>query len=117
MTSRPFATVLASTARELETLAALATDIDRAIGQLTVTLTIDGRTNATLQKVDLLRQSLECIALYVNNLVGQLNDTNQIDPATAAASLTLRDLACKLAGDKEVGLPAEQSTGQDVCFF
>jgi len=117
MTPEAFATVLASTARELETLAGLAADIDHAIGQLSVPATIGGRATESLQRIDLLRQSLECIALYVNNLARQLKETNHINPASAAESLALRDLARNLASPGQIDSAAEQTTCQDVCFF
>ena len=117
MTEKPFATVLESMARELDRLANLAGHIDTAVGRVPISADLSGDTLAALQRVDFLRQSLECLTVYVGNLAGQINDTVVVSPAIAAATLPLRNLADDLAGKSGPDNHAMHVDGHDTCFF
>jgi hypothetical protein len=117
MTEKPFATVLESMARELDRLANLAGHIDTAVGRVPISADLSGDTLAALQRVDFLRQSLECLTIYVGNLSGQVNDTIFVNPASAAAALPLRDLAHDLVGNAGSDSQAMQTESHDTCFF
>lgn len=117
MTEKPFATVLESLARELDRLASLAGNIDTAVGRVPIPAELNGETVAALQRVDFLRQSLECLTVYVDNLAGQVNDTVVVSPASAAAMLPLRDLARDLVGKAGPDSHAMHADGHDTCFF
>ncbi len=117
MTDQPFATVLKNLTRELERLSSLAGNIDSAMGQLSVPADFNDEGLATLQRVDLLRQSLECLAHYVGELGNQVNETVLINPVGAAEALPLRDLARDLIGGREHDGHSMHAHGQDTCFF
>lgn len=117
MTEKPFATVLENMARELDRLASLAGDIDTAVGRVPISADLNGETLSALQRVDFLRQSLECLTLYVGNLAGQLHETVVVNPENAAAALPLRDLACDLVGNARSDNLARHLDSHDTCFF
>lgn len=115
MTSQPFISVLANLATECDKLAGLAGEIDLALGQLALSEPgLDRNTRATLQQIDLLRQSLECISNYVEKLAKQVDTDLQVNPAAAAKELFLHDLARNLisAGSSEI-----HKSDPEISFF
>lgn len=102
---------------ELCALATLAGNIDHAIGKLEMSADTDSKSLGTLQKVDFLRQSLECLAQYSGNIAKQVNGPVVVDPATAAQALPLRDLARGLLGQNDILDPSDRQNGQDVWLF
>lgn len=117
MADQPFAIVLDNMARELDRLADLAGSIDSAMGRVPIPSDINGQTLATLQRVDMLRQSLECLTLYVGELAGQVHGAVLVNPVNAAAALPLRDLARDLVGDENPDSQAMHTSSHDPCFF
>lgn len=117
MNSQPLGTVLVNLAQELDRLASLAAAIDRAIGRLPIATDMDGEALTALQRVDLLRQSLECLTHYAGSLAGQFNDTVVVDPVLAAEPLPLRDLARDLAGVAYPDGTALRPNNHDTYFF
>lgn len=117
MTDQPFPTVLENMARELDRLASLAGHIDSAVGHVPISSDMTGETMATLQRVDLLRQSLECLTHYVGSLAGQVNESVLVNPVNAAEALPLRDLARDLAGDEAPEGATTHSDRYDPFFF
>jgi len=115
MTSKPFISVLASMATEFDKLAGLAGEIDLAVGHLAVSGPgLESNACATLQQIDLLRQSLECITEYVKKLTEQVDADLHVNPADAAKGLTLHDLARNLACSE----PSEtRNSDQEISFF
>ena len=63
--------VLANAAREMEAMAAKASMIDEAVGDLLVDYNGGRLPVALLQDVDLLRQSVDCIQILIGNLSRQ----------------------------------------------
>lgn len=117
MSTQSFGTVLSNMARELDALASLAGNIDHALGFVPMGSDIDRQTREALQKVDLLRQSLECFSHYVGNLARQVHETALVDPALAAQDLPLRDLARNLVSGVQIAEQSEQNDDRDDCFF
>jgi len=117
MNDQPCATVLENMARELDRLASLAGRIDSAIGHVQISTELNGETLAALQRIDLLRQSLECLTHYVGNLASQVNETVLVNPVDAAEGLLLRDLVHGLVGDERHGKQAVHAYSNDPCFF
>ncbi|KPQ06261.1 MAG: hypothetical protein HLUCCA12_11165 [Rhodobacteraceae bacterium HLUCCA12] len=120
MSHRPIAQTLNSLACELETLAALAESIDAAIGHVCLAPGTPPATLASIQRIDLLRQSLSCMAQYTNNLSTQVDSHALcVDPGAAARDLPLRDLALGLATAPEARATddGDPKRGTDVCFF
>ena len=99
MNSQPLGTVLVNLAQELDRLASLAAAIDRAIGRLPIATDMDGEALTALQRVDLLRQSLECLTHYAGSLAGQFNDTVVVYTVQAAEPPPHTEHAPQLAGE------------------
>lgn len=115
MTSQPFVFVLTNMATECDKLARLAGEIDAALGHLALSERgLDRSTCATLQQIDLLRQSLECISTYIEKLAEQFDADLQVNPAAAAKGLFLGNLAQNLisAGPREM-----PNKDQETSFF
>lgn len=115
MTDQPINSVLANLAVECDKLAALAGEIDRVIGRLTFSeCAPETGASATLQRIDLLRQSLECVTEYLEELAEQVGDGLEVDPEQATRGLKLRELAGNLAG---AARPDGRNIDQEISFF
>jgi len=72
--------VLANAAREVEVMAVKASKIDEAIGDMLVNCSAFGPQITLLQEVDMLRQSVDCIQILIDNLSRQELGDCQICP-------------------------------------
>ncbi|TMV67023.1 hypothetical protein FGG78_32560 [Thioclava sp. BHET1] len=69
----------------------------------------------TLQRLDLLVQSIEGISIFVGHLAAEIDAGRRIDPRQAAKRVTLRELSRSLGEGGEVSV-AQEEEGQ-VQFF
>mgnify|MGYP007011824693 CR=1 FL=1 len=115
----PMKRALFNAAREIERLSGLAQEIDDALGTaLRSGAGVPPAQMQTLQQVDLLRQSLECITDFLGQVARQSQEGEQICLDTAVKNIPLRDLAQKLASGMWVAAdPPAPENGQDVMFF
>ena len=115
MTEQPIRTLLGNLSCELKRLAMLAGTIDAAVGHLPLAA-LHGETAGALQRIDLLRQSLECLGRYSGTLAALVDASAQVDPTQAVTALPLRDLAHALAAHTEPELAANEESGNETWF-
>lgn len=93
MTPIPMQTVLQNTATEVERLTRIATVLDEVVGDLIAEAEPAQRDRfAVLQDVDLLRQSLDCLAVLMRNLARCPDQTGTVLPEKAGSGVYLHDL-------------------------
>lgn len=94
----PLATVLGRLTAEVDRIAAEAAALDGALGAvLSGAPARDPRLRASLQSADLLRQSVEGVALFLGALAARADPALRVDAAAAARGLPLRAQARALA--------------------
>lgn len=104
---------LINAAREIERMADLARNIDEAVGSVSVSGGEFPLPQAiTLQQVDLLRQSLECMTQFIGQIADQADDAHLVCVETAVQGIPLKDLAASLRGHALVPQDTE-----DTHFF
>lgn len=119
MNAMPLKSVLFNAAREIERLSELAREIDEAVG----TVSLGGAQiplpqAQTLQQVDLLRQSLECMTEFIGQVASQSQEEARICADAAVRNIPLRDLARNLvAGAVVAGGSTGSEGGQETLFF
>ncbi|MFN3954097.1 MAG: hypothetical protein ACK4LQ_06545 [Pararhodobacter sp.] len=115
----PLKSVLLNAAREIERLSELAREIDEAVGTVSLSgAQIPLSQAQTLQRVDLLRQSLECMTEFIGQVAQQSNEGANICADAAVRNIPLRDLARNLvAGPVGAAGGAAADGGQETLFF
>lgn len=93
MNKIPLDATLGNIANELARLSAIAAMVDETMGDVIVKMGLNDQEHVTaLQDVDLLRQSLDCLAVLVNNLAGQQELSMGVHTGEAGEGVYLRDL-------------------------
>ncbi len=101
---------------EARALDRLALELQRAVGDALGAATDAGSDVLELQRLDYLQQSLAGLADFLARLADETPDACRADATRAAATVRLRDLARRLAGESEDEIgPAD--AGGDVDFF
>ena len=90
-------TLLTRLGRVIEQLGVTAADLDEVLGEGGAAVgALGGEAGRTLQSLDLLRQSLVCLAPFLDALAAEVAPDIKVRPAAAARALTLGDLAAAL---------------------
>lgn len=73
---------------------------------------MDGQTISMLQELDVLRQSLEALSIYLTNVTQATDQCGLVDPSSAISSVPLKDMAARLGG----GMMVLPETGRAELF-
>lgn len=113
----PLTTVLSLAATEALRLSQIAGQIDRTLGSLKLgAAPLPAATLKSLQSADLLRQSLECLACYLDALSQSAEPGTELPVAPALEALPLRGLAEALQGTPARGRTGVQPTPEPDFF-
>jgi len=114
---QPLRTLLATLGTETRALAAQAVLIEDAVAGQPGFGTGAKDALQILQSIDLLVQSLDAVAIFVNGLAQEVDPLATVDPRAAVARIGLRDLAASLAGQARPGPQARVRDTGDVHLF
>lgn len=93
MTTIPLDITLRNISNELARLSAIAANVDDVMGDVITKIgPNDAAHQSTLQDVDLLRQSLECLVVLLGNLADQQDVSMGVHAGNAGEGVYLRDL-------------------------
>lgn len=115
--SEPLADILCRVANELRKLQKGATGIDDAVSNLLQADTAFSREQVqNLQFLDLLCQSLDCLAHFLENMSDNMDPKWKYDPRTATATLLLYSIAAHLSEPNSLS-SATKGTEKGECTF
>lgn len=110
--------VLARIARELRRMHVAGQEIEEAVGgQIRNGRLPTGTMHLSLQRLDLLVQSLDGLALFIGHIADDLGVDPRIDPREAARRVVVRDLAHSLGGMSRARRIEEDSASGHVQLF